>query len=383
MRAIEGLAGTGLARWMRGRTERQVEIAFGAGLLVAVVLGFAIGEAFARMHHARATDNLVIDWMALMERMERVHENAAPRFPPGSTLQGIAFNSLGMRGPDVALDKPQDTLRIVFLGDSKLFNAEFDEDDMVAARTADALAPLLPACRFDYMTIAGPAYTMDDLTFLIETDVRAYDPDAYVLLSGSIRDALNLHEDADPAGGYIADYPFAGHYSRLWDKLARAFHLARQARIADQRGPLPRDELDEIAAALEAPAARLAEAVGEVPMLAIGYRGQLRRGQPDEVIAGYTRQIRMETEALGARDIVALNGRLLAALERIAAGHGWVHIDPIAGIAPTDDNFIDSAHFSRRGVDRFSASLAGALAPMLRASGAACAAAAGRPPVPN
>ena len=373
MRAIEALTDWPPLRRLRHLTARQTAVAFGAALMLSVVLTLAAGEGLARLHDARPATPDAIDWSAVMGALARPEPGAAELFPAGTTLYGLGINSLGLRGPDVPLDKPDGTLRLVFLGDSKLMNVEMAEHDMVAARTAQLLSERLPDCRFDHLTGAGPAYTIDDLAWLVDDRVRDHDADLYVLLTGSVRDMLNRHDDLDPGRGYIADYPFLAHYSRLWDKLARAFHLSRQSRIAEQRGVLPDSELDAITGTLVEPAARLAAAIGDVPVLALGYRGQVRVGQPDHLLRRYTRQIRIETVGLGGADFAALGERMIERMQDIAATHGWTYADPIADIAPTDDNFADSAHFSAHGIGLFAERLADAIAPMLDRQGVACA----------
>ena len=39
----------------------------------------------------------------------------------------MKFNSLGFRGPDIADKKPENTIRLAFLGDSKILNSEFSD----------------------------------------------------------------------------------------------------------------------------------------------------------------------------------------------------------------------------------------------------------------
>ncbi|WP_306118253.1 MULTISPECIES: hypothetical protein [unclassified Roseitalea] len=372
MRAIEAIADSRPVRWVRSWRERQVEVAFGAGLMLVVVLGFAAGEMLARVHHANAIAGRDFDWMSVMVQMEREDPAGPMRFPRGSNVDGLRFNALGLRGPDVPRPKPDDTVRLAFVGDSKLVNGEFAEQEMIAARTAALLQAGHRTCRFDHVTVAGPAYTIEDLAYLIDTEVGALEADIYIVLVGATRDALTVHARDARDGGYMAQYPFLGHYSVLWDKLSRAFHLRRQARFAAQRGPLPKLEGDRIATALDAPLARLDAAMGDAPVLAVGYRGRMRAGQSDAELARSTRQIRMETRKLGARDFVALNAAIVNAQRRAAARHGWAFADPIMTIAGTEENFIDSAHFSRKGIALFSRELAGLLAPMLPQTDASC-----------
>ncbi|MCR9123394.1 MAG: hypothetical protein NXH91_14100 [Phyllobacteriaceae bacterium] len=372
MRAIDLISGAWLGRWLSRLTERQTEIAFGAGTMLVVVLGLAAGEVLARSYDALRAPPPGFDWFALMAEMKPADGDAPPRFAPGTEAGGIAINALGFRGPDIAAEKPDGTIRLAFLGDSKLFSAEHAEDEMIAAQVVDRLAARAPACGFDQITVAGPAYTMDHLAQLVRTDVAALEPDLHVVLSGSMRDVLHLHADADTRGGYTLHYPWLVLQSRFVDKLFRAFHLARQERQARHEGPKPDGELADIAQAIDAPMDRLADATGPTPVLAIGYRGQLREGLPLDEQMAHTRQLRHETRGLGARDLARLNTLLVTAQDQAAQCLGWTFIDPIADIAPVSDNFTDQSHFSRQGIAQLSDAIADAVMPMLADQDIAC-----------
>lgn len=372
MRAIDLISGAWFGRWLGRLTERQTEVLFGTGTMLVVVLALIGGEVLARTYDALRAPPQGFDWFALMAQMEPADGNAPPRFAPGTEAGGIAINALGFRGPDVPADKPEGTIRLAFLGDSKLFSAEYDEGDMIAAQVTDRLAARAPACRFDQVSIAGPAYTMDHLTQLVRSDVIALDPDLHVVLSGSMRDVLHLHAEGEARGGHVLHYPWLVQRSRFADKLFRAFHLARQERQARHDGVKSDVELATIAQAIDAPMGRLAEVTRPTPVLAIGYRGQLREGLAVETQMAHTRQLRNEMRGLGARDLARLNTLLVAAQEQSAQRLGWTFVDPIADIAPVDENFTDQSHFSRRGIAQLSDAIAGAIMPMLADQGIAC-----------
>lgn len=372
MRVTDLISGAWVGRWLGRLTERQTEIAFGAGSMLFVVLALLAGEMLARTHDALRAPPPGFDWFALMAEMQPADGDAPPRFAPGTQTGGVTINALGFRGPDVAAQKPDDTVRLVFLGDSKLFSAEHAEKEMIAAQVIDRLAAVAPACRFDQITVAGPAYTMDHLAHLVGSDVAPLDPDLHVVLSGSMRDVLQRHAENDAGGGHALHYPWLVLQSRFADKLFRAFHLARQERQARHQGPKPDAELAAIAQAIDAPMDRLAEATHPTPVLAIGYRGQLREGLPLDEQMAHTRQLRHETRGLGARDMARLNTLLVAAQKQAAGRHGWTFIDPIADITPAAANFTDQSHFSRQGIAQLSDAIADTVMPMLDRQDIAC-----------
>jgi len=372
MPATDRSLGNWLAERMRGWSERRLEVTFGAGLLVLVVAGFAAGEGAARVYDALRGPAWLTVWNALLYEKTAADGTVVTRIRPNVTVGDIRINRHGFRGPDIPIDKPRDTIRLSFVGDSVLFNADFEQEYMIATRTAAILAERAPACRFDHFTAAIPASSIDELAQFVASEAQTFDPDVYVLLTGSSSNALERHAETDAAQVYVRDSFFWESHSSLWAKLARAFHLTHQERMSRRRPPATDAQLAEIAVTLEASAARMAAAVGTVPTLAIGYRRQLRNDQPLEMQMNFTRRIRTETANLGPADIARLTDHIVQSMKRAADRHGWTFIDPIAGIDPIDENFFDSSHFSRQGIDILSGDIAEALIPLLAAKGYTC-----------
>ncbi len=145
-----------ISRMIDRLSHRQKEIAFGAGLLVIVSSGLLVGEVLSRVHSSIQPAEYY-DWDLVLSSMDSARTGSTAKFKPGSQVGNMRINSLGFRGPEISVTKPNETVRLAFLGDSKILNGEFDEAEMLASATVGQLKKLLPKCNFDHLTVAGPA----------------------------------------------------------------------------------------------------------------------------------------------------------------------------------------------------------------------------------
>lgn len=353
-------------------SERQLEMTFGAALLIIVLAVFAVGEVLARAHSALRT-TAQYDWGPVFDAMETGDGDMPITFQPNARVGNMRINALGFRGPDIPAEKPRGTVRLAFLGDSKILNAEFDEAEMFASVTARQLGAMLPACAFDHVTVAGPAYHMGEIAQLVQSDIAALQPDVYILLAGTLGEALELHAERNPGAHYQAEHWELARHSMLWDKLSRAFHLARQDRVTSRRAPLPDEAIAAVAASISESADALKAAAGETPLVAIGYRGKLRSDQSHDAQMENTRTLRAVTKGLSASELARLGDHVADVLAERSARHGWTFIDPIAGIAPNEANFFDHTHLTRVGIETLSSATADVLHSVLSARGVTCA----------
>ena len=101
----------------------------------------------------------------------------------------VETDAHGFRSPEVASTKPDNALRIAFLGGSTTFNSEASSNDAtVALQTARLLERALPARRVEVLNAGTPGYTtMESLTTLA-TRLLPLEPDWIVVYHG-INDA--------------------------------------------------------------------------------------------------------------------------------------------------------------------------------------------------
>ena len=353
-----------LSIW-RSLSERQREVAFGTALLASLAFAGLAGELAIRLLSVGEANGDRIDWTDFTQKVAG-DPDGTNRLVPGAQHRHLTINEHGFRGDPIAAPKPAGTVRIAFFGDSKLLNAHLDAPDTIVGKTLASQSANDPGCRYEPIWASGPGYQVSLLTEIADTVVAPLEPDAFVILVGSRRDALAAYEAAtDRVGTYLLDPSPAKRYSALWRKLADTHHLLREDR-REARGEDAPLELDAVAAAYGAELLALAERAGSRPVVMIGYRSRLRPGQDAEAQLRYTRHTRVGTMSLSVQDIVALDERLVAMTESIAAQHGFAFIDPIARIPDDAAHFLDDTHLTHEGAAIVAQDLASALAPLVR-----------------
>jgi hypothetical protein len=338
-------------------SDRRKEISFAIALIALAVSAFAVGEVVARWRDS--INNAAMNWAELIDRAGvKDDDGRLLGFRPHSSYGRVRFNQHGFRGPDIPEVKPANVVRLAFLGDSKLLNAEVEEDRTVAHMTSGILDNLMTRCRVDYVSVAGPNYAADDLVRHVQDDVRFLDPDMYLVLTGSLRDVLAEYPQRAPGRrSYLVDPSVQSSPSVLLHRLQRYFHASRELRRARREGPLEKSVIDEIASVLPEMMAELKAAIGSTPTLAIGYRGMLREGQDEETTLANTRSMRAEIVGMTANDLTRLTTRLAEELEAVSASLGWTFSDAIADIPATYEFFADGVHLNANGIAHLSSAL--------------------------
>ena len=100
--------------------------------------------------------------------------------PPRQKPKRVRVNSRGMRGPDVALEKPEGVLRIAVLGDSTTFGYGVEEDETYSS----FLQRFLNAAgrrRFEVLNFGVTGYCTRDEAIVLEQRVAEFAPDLIVL----------------------------------------------------------------------------------------------------------------------------------------------------------------------------------------------------------
>jgi len=103
------------------------------------------------------------------------------RLVPGLSNEALRVNALGFRGDDVELPKPDDTFRIVVLGDSMTFGFGVFDDQTYAARLAGRLSG---EARVEVVNAGVTGYSSWQSRKYYETVVRRLDPDLVVAMFG-------------------------------------------------------------------------------------------------------------------------------------------------------------------------------------------------------
>lgn len=357
--------------WLR---DRHKEVLFGLTLLLSVPLMAGVGEGLYRVRQAVKATPDQLDWTALREAAIRpVAPGEMERFTPGASYGHLRVNALGFRGPELSAAKPADTLRVAFLGNSKMLNAELPEDLTIASRTAALLDRALPSCRVEYVLAAGPGNTADMLRDLVIEEIRPLEPDAYVVLVGTPLDVLHDHKARYPeAADLIVPPDPLWDVSKLWTAVSVSFRLERERRRAariDLRHVLPDVHVWAIGTDWFG---GLAEAMDGVPAVAIAYRDALRADMSPAEKERATVWERLSTRGVEPDDILRIRDHLIVALQGVAEARGWSVIDPIARFPATPSHFYDPWHLNAYGTALVAEATADALAPILATLDRAC-----------
>ncbi|MFN7989229.1 MAG: SGNH/GDSL hydrolase family protein [Thermoanaerobaculia bacterium] len=327
----------------------------------------------------------------------RTHPFLAVAGRPGAVIRvpghEVRFNSLGIRGPEVAMPKPPGRFRVVCEGGSTTF-------DLLAANDATTWPARLGALLgpgADVVNGGFPGWT--SVQSLVALELRDVDlaPDLVVVFSG-----IN---DLQPAG----HIPFFRDYSVGHGEILPRVLGATPA-------PLPlvaRSVLVEWLRGTLGLRGSSVESDGYAP--AWDWTGGTRRGRmPEEAVEVYARNLRSTAavaRAFGARTLfVAQAARLRkgreawdrtyleswtpglsadgyldgvarydAAARALAAEGCAEFVDPFAGEGFADDDFADPVHFSDAGSAKFAGRIGEEVA-RIRRPGAAAPAANIQPP---
>jgi len=157
------------------------------GLLAAIVVAlafiapFAMAEVGLRVRHRIKYGNL---WG--IEETYKIDDASGLRIPvPGGSFGGIRINSLGFRGPELAVPKPPSTVRVAFLGSSTTYCAEVSNNENTWPHlVTEALKAESPDVNVDYVNAGVPGYGIAHSLRNLETRVGRLNPDIIVIYEG-------------------------------------------------------------------------------------------------------------------------------------------------------------------------------------------------------
>lgn len=233
--------------WHPTLSERQREIATGVVILALTFGGLGVGEAALRIM------NLAKFGVAeTVEKSDKYHIDPlsglrAPK--PGSVHGKARMSSLGFRSPEIAMPKPADVVRIVFLGSSTMFDANNGAgiEQSWPHRTWRLLDEAVDGCRLDYVNAGVPNFGMEQVALYFERNVALIDPDIAIVMATDLeRDTGDLAVAAGMEVNLEEDRHWLVRHSVLFEKLWKNIEIVRLQRVAFQ----PEGHLQFDAAAL-------------------------------------------------------------------------------------------------------------------------------------
>jgi lysophospholipase L1-like esterase len=225
---------------MSARSKLCATILITAGLILLLLMA---AEAAIRVRQT-----LKYGSASTLENYYTVDRKINLRVPIANLSIGhISINSLGFRGPEIAVPKPSGTVRLAFLGASTTWCAEVSGNDFVWPHLVTAsLRRTFPSVRFDYVNGGVPGYTMESLLKSIQYRVAPLQPDVIVIYEMSNNFSGELRELAAKRGiireAKMQELTWPSRYSLLWNLVEKNLRImAAQHAAETKRGSLEID----------------------------------------------------------------------------------------------------------------------------------------------
>lgn len=167
-------------------------------VVVGLVLGVLVAEAMVRGFTRLGTE--AGRRIAARDPFQFLYEpfgNFGYRQRPGKIERyrngaRAVFNSMGYRGPEVSVQKPSGTYRILLLGGSTTFGYEVNDDETIDAHMRSMLPERFPGVCFEVVNLALGGYDSYQDYERMRVDGVRLGPDLVVINSGinDVRNAL-------------------------------------------------------------------------------------------------------------------------------------------------------------------------------------------------
>jgi acyl-CoA synthetase (AMP-forming)/AMP-acid ligase II len=290
----------------------------------------------------RATDQEIFKLFVL-------DKTGVRRMQPGVSFGAIEVNSHGFRSPEIAYDKPPETLRIAFLGDSLTFGSWTGGNETTWPFHAIATLRDSHGGRYDYVNAAMPGNGLGHLAIQLRESIGKFAPDVVTLAPG--------------AGGHRADWArkkvgYSGVHYRPSAFARRSFLcslieknavvLLRQARALSDRGKLSFEphELRALSRDFEHGLRELVTACQKrtplVVLLTREYRIRRSQGRLAQIWSAGSRLF--YEPYMSVRAFLDVNDEFNRVYREVAAQTGALLVDIEGLLPPTKEYFEDSSH---------------------------------------
>jgi lysophospholipase L1-like esterase len=344
---------------MTDRTRaRRVAIVLAVGFV-----GLVLAETAVRLRQwARIGRFGTVDDMLVLDPTTGLRVLAANR-----TQGGIRTNSLGFRGPEIAVPKPSGDVRLAFLGGSTTYCAEVSGNETTWPHLVwRSLQDAYPDAQIDYVNAGVPGYGLAAILDNFRARVQPLAPDVVVIYEATNDLAIESGQLAVTRGVAAparADGSWLARHSLLWFLIEKNATIQQlQSSAADDTGKLRVDprELSQGFERRLRDMVRAAQAVAPVVGVAT-FAPRIRRGQSDE------EQRQSAVTALYYMPFLTLDG-LIGGFEEynrvirtVAAETGALLIDGEDRIPADALHYNDSVHFRDAGSRAMAARVSQAL----------------------
>lgn len=222
---------------------RSKAILFASVTILAIALSLLAAEGAVRWRQT-----LKYGSAATIEEFYAIDPKSGLRVPIANYSDGrISVNSIGFRGPEIAVAKPPGTVRLAFLGASTTWCAEVSGNDRVWPHlVTTALSRAFPGARIDYVNGGVPGYSMEFILKGLQLRVAPLQPDVIVVYEVSNNLSGELRELAAKRGiipsARVQELTWPSRYSLLWNLVEKNLRvLAAQRAAEDNRRRLEVD----------------------------------------------------------------------------------------------------------------------------------------------
>lgn len=321
-------------------------------LLVGLIVAIAAAEVGIRWLQERQYGTA-----ATVDQHYTVDRQSGLRVPIAGLRSGrIETNSLGFRGPEIAVPKPVGTVRIAFLGASTTWCAEASGNDKVWAHlVADDLRQAFPTTRFDYVNGGVPGYTARWSLKNLEHRVAPLQPDVIVIYHATNDMSAELRSLAAARGvtraAQLEPPSWMSNHFLLWNLAEKNLRIWFAQRKAEAN--MGRLEVD--AASLGEPFRRdltalvlAAKARARVVAVAT-FSARLRAEQTEEEQLQAAASALYYMPFMTPRGLIAAYARYNQVIREVAQDTGALLIEGEFDTPGDARHFADSVHFTDAG----------------------------------
>lgn len=278
--------------------------------------------------------------------------------PPPGKRGPIEINSLGFRGPEIAVRKPAGVLRLAFIGASATFCAEASSNAATwPERVWAALCARHPEQRFEYFNAGIGGYTLALTRQNLEQRVLALEPDIVLIYDGSNDIAVEGRAQAEEQGLFRGDpyeKSWLGELSVAWHLLEKNWRYRQQLeRAASADFKLRYDLPRALAGFTSRLDALLDSACTHAPLVVeatLAHR--YGPGQDARSFEEASRSAHSYMPYLADADLLATSRAYNESIRARVAAHGALLVEAEDALPRDAQHFVDAVHFTDAGCAR-------------------------------
>lgn len=283
------------------------------------------------------------------------------RIPVAGAVNGpISINSLGFRGPEIATPKPDNVIRIAYIGASTTYCAEVSGNDKVWTHiVSERLSESFPRVQFDYVNGGVPGYTTEASLKNLSGRIAPLQPDIVVIYHSTNDLSGELRRLASEAGidrlNIAKTKSWLSEYSLLWKLVEMNLSI-----MAVQRGGT-QQMLEADFATIPMGAAfanrlrqlvEMSRANGASVVALATFSVRLRPGQTAEELRAGSESARYYMPFMSPENLIVAYRRYNDVIRSVAEETGAVLIDDETSIPGDEAHFHDTVHFTDLGSER-------------------------------